>query len=162
MKRMFACPKLAVKWIVGFFIRMSFFAICIVLTAKFAPTVYTIVAIIGAVIAFLLSEYLSVKRCGYGASLYKCFIVSKIGKNSVSNCFCKINIDNIRVIGYEHVCAQHANSRRYIKGDFGIVVLISENEAEKGKSFSKYSVKDTICLPLSESVKQLLKLDMKD
>ena len=161
MKRTLACPKLAFKWVIGFAARLAFLIACIACAIIFAPPIWSVTACIILGVTFILTEYISIKRCGYGFSLFRCFTVVKIEEDGIYNRFCKIKFENACYISYEHIYADHTNSRRYIRGDFGVVALISAKSDEKKKSFSEYSAKDTICLPLTEEVKQLIESRFK-
>ena len=154
----FACPKLAFKLVIQFSLRFLFLLGIIVLIIKFGKTETIIAVMICSIIIlnFLLWSYFSVKKCGYGIALFKCFIITKINENSLSNCFCKLNCEEISYIGYEHIHANHKNSRYFIRGDFGIIVLISKDKSKENKNFRQYSSKDTICLPLNEKTKEIL------
>lgn len=159
--RTFACPKLALKWSLGFVLKLTFFVVCIVLISNSAPRALVFGASVLLGIAFVCGEYLSIKKCGYGLSLFKCFIVSKIDETGISNCFCRIKYKDIASVGYEHIGANHINARRYIKGNFGMVILISRKKMKN--SFGAYSVKDTICIPLTEKTKHVIeKINMQE
>ena len=152
----FACPKLAIKWGCLLLLRLLFCAAIVFLLFKYNHMAVATICT-NILLAFLfLESFASVRKCGYGVALFKCFIVTTADKNGISNRFCRINREEICYVGYEHIYANHLNSRYYIRGDFGMVAIISKSEEEKGKAFSEYSVKETVCLPLTDDIKLLL------
>ena len=71
--RTFACPKLALKWSLGFVLKLTFFVFCIVLIINLAPRALVFGASVLLGIAFVCSEYLSIKNA---ATVYHCLSAS--------------------------------------------------------------------------------------
>lgn len=155
--RFFACGKLAGNLIVHFIASLLVVALVAFCIIKFSSLSIIINVII--ILAVGLNSFniviMSAKKSGYGKAVLKSLILSRVEEGAVSNRFCRITREEIQYVGFEQIYTSHRNNRYFIRGDFGLVVLISKKET-KDENFKNYSIRHTICLPWNDKTQKYL------
>ena len=103
---------------------------------------------------------------GYGFSILRCLIPVKIDSEGISNCFCSIKWEEIKGMQFERVKIEKIMRTKSIiitNGEYGVVLIVHKNESDVPseentniKTFKNYSLKNSICVPVS--IKTLQKI----
>ncbi len=92
---------------------------------------------------------------GFGSSVFKSAVLTKISEKGLANVFCKIEWKEIKYVGVEQIKLKRWLGYSSKKDtDCGLVVCFSK--LEEGKTFREYSVKDMIFVPFNEKTKKII------
>ena len=152
MKKVFACPKMAVRLI---FVGVSSFAfLCFILASFFSNfEKYAVISLVLVVILEIIAFLTFIRNSGFGMSIFRSLIVVKFNEREIKNKFCSIEFDKIETIKIEQIEFRKffydSTSKRL--RDCGLVLIISKNKGSN-LTFKDFSLKDSICLPYSKKL----------
>ena len=147
----FTCPLMAGGWTIKI---LQSFLLPFLITFLFEEWFLKIAIMLLGVVEYIISSMLT----RYGFAIHKSFVWMRINSDGLSNAFCKISWDEIKIenIHFEHLRIKKKTTNRrqlrFVTGDFGIAMII-QKEPDNNTTFKNYSLKKGICLPLDAKSK---------